>query len=125
MAAEAAKTASAALADVAGLLAGWPATKPDFAATIARPDWLLDGWQQMVLVWRLAEPGQRRLASIIEMAMMIPPVPREASGWPGDTGDDAAWARERRQVAAQAAASRHPSGFDPVARNETLRALAA
>ena len=61
---------------------------PDkLAAELARPDWLLDGWEMVCLRWRATAPDERE-AVIEELAAMLPPIPEEAAEWGLDLNVD-------------------------------------
>ena len=83
--------------DVVQLLRDRLAAKGALAAEIARPDWLLDGWEQICLRWR-ATPPEARETVIAELAAMLPAIPDEASDWGLDPGDDfdRSWLRKVR-----------------------------
>lgn len=67
--------------DVPGLLARWAATPDSIAGRAARTDWLLDGWERIVLLWRSAAEGASRRAALCEMLLLTPAIPREAREW--------------------------------------------
>ncbi len=118
------------VADALGLIAALPAllqrwrTAPgEIAARLARPDWLLDGWDRICLAWD--EGGTDRDARFAEIADLIPAVPREASAWADAPVEAAAGAlRLRRRVRLQEDWRTGAALPDLVARNERFRALA-
>jgi hypothetical protein len=64
--------------DVSALLARWVVEPDVLAQLLARPDWLLDGWDRICALWDVApEAG----ATLAEMAALVPVVPREADAW--------------------------------------------
>ena len=111
------------LSDVVGLLGAWHANPGDIQLTITRPDWLLDGWDQICL---LAEDGadvHDSHAIVREVTQLVPLLPKEAMDWLGDglTQD----ALEPSQRATEQGMFRRQGGasFGLVARNEKLRAM--
>jgi hypothetical protein len=72
--------AQALTADPIKLLRTW-ATDPDAVIQIAgRPEWLLDGWDQICLLWRQAVHPAAQRAAVAEIAQLVPVLPREARG---------------------------------------------
>ncbi|MBS0643687.1 MAG: hypothetical protein JSS43_27820 [Proteobacteria bacterium] len=74
-------TARALAADPITLLVRWFANRPEVLATVGRPEWFLDGWEQISLLWRAGADRHARLAALFEMAQIIPLLPREAMQW--------------------------------------------
>jgi hypothetical protein len=114
----------AANSDVPTLLRGWVVQPDSIARLLARLDWLLDGWEQLCLIWSCAQTQAARRAAMTEIALLAPILPNEAAAWlggPVDTG--AAW-QMRRQLSVTGV-SRTCDGAAQTARNERLRALAA
>jgi hypothetical protein len=70
--------AQAAPRDMMALLRNWARDPAAVAQLLARPDWLLDGWDRICAVWDSApDTGQ----TVVEMAALVPIVPREAEQW--------------------------------------------
>ncbi len=67
--------------DMVELLRAWGTGRESIAAVTARPEWLLDGWEKICLVWQEARDEAERRAAVAEMAQLIPVVPREARDW--------------------------------------------
>ncbi len=115
------------LANLPNLLSWWAESQAESLAVIRRPDWLLDGWEHVCLLWRACGPEEDRAATLAEMALLLPPVPAEAESWLA--GDGTLLARlQARPLPAQAAcmAIREPSrAVSLTARNERIRSLAA
>ena len=107
--------------DVVGLLRRWMA-EPDAVATLlARPDWLLDGWDRICALWRTAEQHLGRGPALIEMARLLPLVPPEVTAWTGQPVDnDADLLRHRRKLARPGDWRTGVTALDLIARNETL-----
>ncbi|WP_149540268.1 hypothetical protein [Siccirubricoccus phaeus] len=76
---QAAPPLEAMLADVWGLVRRWLAEPGPILAQLARPEWLLDGWELLIALWAEATPEKRGEAAR-EMVAMIPVVPGEAQG---------------------------------------------
>lgn len=110
--------------DMLALLAAWVADPAGVARILTRTEWLLDGWEQICAVWQLAEDAARR-AAVIEMAMMVPCIPREADSWLGIAVDESERQRLRRLVHGYEDWRTGCLVLDLVARNERIRALAA
>jgi hypothetical protein len=107
------------LADVAGLLLQWGRDRFTLAHAIERADWLLDGWDQICLLWREAAESGARDEVLDEMVRLVPMLPTEAETWLGPeecSGLHAAAARGALE--ADGAARRNQ-----IARNEKLRAM--
>ncbi|MEJ0048699.1 MAG: hypothetical protein WDN04_23255 [Rhodospirillales bacterium] len=94
------------------------------AAFLARAEWLLDGWDQICLVWELAEDDRRR-AAVSEMALMVPAIPKEAGDWVNRHLDETERHRMRRIVQSFEDWRTGSLVFDLIGRNELIRALAA
>lgn len=110
------------LGAMADLLAGWQARPEEIMSVAARPSWLLDGWDQICLIWRRAETELKRVAAIFEMAVLVPVIPREASEWVGMTVDTDVVTRFRRTVRRNED-WRTGANLELIASNEQLRAL--
>ena len=110
--------------DMPGLLRAWLADPSDVAAKVERPDWVLDGWDYIALLWEsAARPGWERSA-LLETAQLLTPTPRELADWlrlpAGQHGAEPA-----ARVTSLGDGWRNGSAaFALVARNERLRILA-
>jgi len=62
------------------LLRDYLAAPVKLAVELARPDWLLDGWELVCLRWRASLPAERETV-IAELATMLPAIPAEAAEW--------------------------------------------
>jgi hypothetical protein len=110
--------------DIASLLAAWASDEHAVRAQLTRPDWLLDGWEQICLVWRLAQDSNRR-GCLSEMALMVPMLPHEAESWLGAAAGEDDRQLLRKQVNGFEDWRTGSLVFDLIARNERVRALAA
>jgi hypothetical protein len=108
----------------AALLAEWIAAPDKVADLLARPDWILDGWDLITLIWQVSgETG--RYAAISEMALMVPPIPAQAASWTGQPIPEDERSRWRIAVHGFEDWRVGSHVIDLIARNEHIRALAA
>lgn len=118
--------ARALLADLPELLSRWAAEPEQVASLITRPDWLLDGWERICLVWQAGEEPADPSRTVLEMLDMVPPIPLEAALWldgraplPQDP------AKRRRRMPGRPDWRRGATIVDQIERNERLAAMAA
>ena len=111
------------LQDIPGLFAAWASHPERTGLTASRPEWLLDGWHEIILQWEHAPDGGLSGDILHELAGQLPALPVEARGWQGDTGEE----DEPIENHSSIFPGTKPGTvlFDRVARNERLRALAA
>ncbi|HEY5301192.1 MAG TPA: hypothetical protein VIJ55_10990 [Acetobacteraceae bacterium] len=108
--------------DLAGMLRCWATSSAALACRISRPEWLVDGWEKICLIWRCADADAARRSALMEMTILLPVLPREVSAWIGTPVDvDTVW-RFRAEAPRR---GDWPTGgtLDRIARNEALRAL--
>ena len=110
--------------DTVVLLRDWNATPEKIARLVARPDWLLDGWEQICALWDDATHSADRLAVLPEMAQIVPVLPQETASWVGVRVDPAKLAAFRRRVLLNEDWRTGTAVHSLTARNERLRALA-
>jgi len=108
--------------DMAGLLRDWAANPDTVAGAASRPDWLLDGWEQICLIWKFAPDEAARRAAVVEMSPLVPIIPREANDWCEDPRDSDPSLRFRRLVTLNEDWRSGLAVLDLVARNEQIRA---
>ena len=114
--------ALALLDDLPGLLHRWFQDAEELAARLARPDWLLDGWDRICLLW--SERVGDVEGCLAELADLVPATPKEAASWVGKPVESFAGVlRVRRRVNSQQDWRSGATVLDLVARNEHLRAL--
>ena len=106
------------------LLRGWAADSDSIVRLAARPEWLLDGWEQICLIWRCAQDDASRRAALIEIAQLVPVMPQEACHWSDIVIELDVAARLRRTVPANEDWRTGAIVFDLIARNENIRAAA-
>src|SRR5689334_12427878 len=85
-------------ANVAELLRRWEGGPEPVAELASRPEWLLDGWEQISLLWKSATDHAARAAVMPELADLVSVIPREAGDWVGTQVEDQMWARFRKLV---------------------------
>src|ERR1700754_1223148 len=67
--------------DVVALLRSWSNDPGTTLQLAGRAEWLLDGWEPICLIWRMAEDDAARRAALVEMAQLIPVLPRKVREW--------------------------------------------
>ena len=106
------------------LLQRWGSDPTGVRELTGRPEWLLDGWDQICALWHAAHdvPGQE--LALAEIAGLIPVMPKEAAAWSGAGVQvvDRDTARFRRIVPFNTDWSTGASVFEAIARYEQLRA---
>lgn len=106
--------------DVVGLLRNWSAD-PDCVTRVAnRPEWLLDGWEPICLIWRYAQDDAARRAALLEMAALVPVLPREVREWTDLAYDVDLPTRLRRMVTLNTDWRTGATVFELIARNEHI-----
>ena len=108
------------LDDPATLLRDWLVDPAAVEQALSRAEWMLDGWQRLVLLWQAALPGPASAA--LEMAALVPAWPDEADAWLDLPAGTAARVTRRPGPAARPLPSFHWSDpaivVDRIARNE-------
>ncbi len=107
------------------LMLGSPAAKAATLRDLDRTAWLLDGWEQICLVFQLAAERGASREVLTEMAIMAPFMPREADDWAGVVVERLDRCRLRPSSAASDTSRSGGLVFELIARNERIRALAA
>jgi hypothetical protein len=69
------------LGDPGKTLRQWIAGPDKMAAELSRVAWILDGWERICLLWRLAGNGGSRRMALLEMAELMPALPVETMAW--------------------------------------------
>jgi hypothetical protein len=110
--------------DVVALLRSWAVDPESIVRLAGRPEWLLDGWEQICLLWEVAEGDAARRAALIEMVQLVPVLPREAREWSALLLEAEISARLRRLIPLNQDWRTGATVFDRIARNEHMRALA-
>lgn len=111
--------------DVPGLLRQWTRTPDELAGRIARTEWLLDGWDRIILLWRDARRPAGQRAALLEMAQLVPDLPVEAADWIGQQPETLQAGHDCRVISLTEGWRTGSASFALVARNERLRARCA
>ncbi|HXA25409.1 MAG TPA: hypothetical protein VNW90_24270 [Acetobacteraceae bacterium] len=114
-------TARGLVGDPVGLLHAIARTPEPIRQCMTRPEWLLDGWEPVYGLWQCAEGPADRHGALVQMARLVPSLPREAAEWAASPGDGSA---NRRPIGLDATSRSETIGRAMAARNERLRALA-
>lgn len=110
--------------DMVGLLGKWAVDPESMSRLTGRPEWLLDGWEQICLLWQQAEGDAGRRAVLAEIVALVPILPQEASDWSRNPSLLADELRARRMVSINEDWRTGEFVLDTVRRNENLRARA-
>jgi hypothetical protein len=110
--------------DVVALLRRWGNDPEEVGRILARPEWLLDGWDRIHAMWATAEQHRGRSTTLLEMATLVPTVPREAGDWVGQRINlEAELLRHKRKVTLLEDWRSGVTLTDLIGRNEALLAL--
>ena len=115
--------ARTALADPSGLLKHWVANPLETAALATRCDWVLDGWERICLLWQRAADDANRRAALLEMAQVLPVMPREVTEWTDRPIPEAMMDPAPGVISQNDDWRRGAAGFTLIQRNEALRAM--
>jgi hypothetical protein len=112
-----------ALADPKVLLRRWLIDPNEPIELASRCDWVLDGWEGVCLLWKTAVSEASRRAVLLEIAQLLPVLPREVTDWlPNDvrleTPDPSCRVTSRNDTWRRGSAA-----LTLIHRNETLRAM--
>jgi hypothetical protein len=109
--------------NVVELLRTWADDPGSVIQAAHRPEWLLDGWEQICQLWRQATQPAAQRAALAEIAQLVPILPREATEWAGIAVDSEKLMLLRRFVPLNEDWRTGAIVFELVARNEHLLAL--
>jgi hypothetical protein len=70
------------LDDIWALLQRWRMAPDSVQQATARAEWIFDGWDMILGLWRGAAPGERG-AAVLAMANLVPMIPAEVENWFG------------------------------------------
>ncbi|GAC1343809.1 MAG: hypothetical protein NVSMB18_20330 [Acetobacteraceae bacterium] len=120
------------------LLSRWRTEPQALSSWVARPEWLLDGWEPICLLWSEASTVATRRAALREMIDLVPILPKEVGDWIGMAEQIEAvnvykrfstlnrdWRSGLPVLDLVEEGASQACALDRVARNERLRALAA
>ncbi|MSP03265.1 MAG: hypothetical protein EXR07_19800 [Acetobacteraceae bacterium] len=110
-------------ANMVQLLRTWAADPESVVQQAGRPEWLLDGWEQICLIWNFAADDAARRAALVEIAGLVPVLPREVNDWCDSLPEASAAFRVRRLVRLNEDWRTGATVFDLIARNEHFRAV--
>jgi hypothetical protein len=65
--------------DMAGLLQLWASAPGEVTKQTSRPEWILDGWERFCLLWETAASISTQSAALLEMAQLVPMLPKEGT----------------------------------------------
>lgn len=106
------------LDDTTILLRAWQRDQASVLRRASRPQWLLDGWDIIIALWRQSEPSDRE-ATFWEMSHLVPELPKEVEGWAGFP-EGASSLRLESPAMIQGLDWRRSRPLEFIARNETL-----
>ena len=106
------------------LLRAWAADPDAIVRLVGRPEWLLDGWEHICLIWNHAADDAARRAALAEIVEHVPVLPREVNEWCQTMPKAESTARFRRLVHLNEDWRTGATVFDLIARNEQFRAAA-
>ena len=106
------------------LLREWASEPERIRDLAARPDWLLDGWERICVVWQSAQDAPSQERALTEIMGLNPVMPKEVTVWTGGENQvvDREVKRHRRIVPFNKDWLTGESVFDLIARNEQIRA---
>ncbi|MGA3003211.1 MAG: hypothetical protein ABSE20_15970 [Acetobacteraceae bacterium] len=62
-----------------GLLLIWAGNPTEVIKQTSRPEWILDGWERFCLLWETATTISTQSAALLEMAQLVPMLPKEGT----------------------------------------------
>jgi hypothetical protein len=64
-----------------GLLKLWANNPAEVVKLTNRPEWILDGWERFCLLWETAATVSSQSAALLEMAQLVPMLPKEGTAF--------------------------------------------
>ena len=104
--------------DASVLLRAWHRDRASVLRRASRPQWLLDGWDIIIALWRQSAPSDRE-ACFWEMSHLVPILPAEVEEW-GGFPESASKLRRERANSIKGMDWRRLRSTEFSARNETL-----
>ena len=111
------------IADMPALLRRWSTHPAEVAERASRLEWVLDGWDQLCLVWETADSPALRHLALREMTLMAPSLPAEILDWIGPNVLPKNRLLSCRPTPASPDLRGAAAAFRMVGRSERLRAL--
>jgi hypothetical protein len=108
--------------NVVSLLRTWAVDPQPTMRLAGRPEWLLDGWEPICVLWHFATDNAARRAALVEMAQLIPTLPREVRDWSDMFWEADIPLRLRRLIPLNEDWRTGATVFALIARNEKIRA---
>lgn len=109
--------------NVLSIMRNWERDAKIISGQMSRLAWLLDGWSYIVALWTSveSEPHERQRDTILEMARLIPVMPREISEWTDSGLDQESKSIQRKWVRLNQDWRTGRNLMEAVARNEVLK----
>ena len=104
------------------LLVNWRVDAMSVGRMLARPDWLLDGWERICRLWAAASTDAERREALDEIIPLLPIIPKEAGEWVGFHVEFERVPRTQRLVVRHEDWRTGLCVQDTIARNEALLA---
>ena len=104
------------------LLVNWRMDPTNVGRLLARPDWLMDGWERICRLWEVASSDAERRDALDEIVPLLPIIPKEAGEWVGFHVEFERAPRTQRLVVRHEDWRTGLCVQDTIARNEALLA---
>jgi hypothetical protein len=111
------------VSDPTALLRRWITDQSGVLAWTRRCDWLLDGWERVCLLWLSASTRSSQRAALLEMAPLVPVLPREVTEWTGISFPPETMLQACRVTSHQDSWRTGSAAFGLIERNEKLLAM--
>jgi hypothetical protein len=69
------------IGDLPSLLRVWATNPAEVVNQTSRPEWILDGWERFCLLWEMATTISTQSAALLDMAQLVPMLPKEGNAW--------------------------------------------
>jgi hypothetical protein len=111
--------------DVSGLLRAWAGTPAEIIKQTSRPEWILDGWERFCLLWETAATISSQSAALLEMAQLVPMLPKEGTAWGEERSELEKLEPSLRNAQLNASWRGGGASHGLIARNERLQGMIA
>jgi hypothetical protein len=108
--------------DLPALLRQWQRAPDALAALLGRAEWVLNGWDRLVLLWQEAKLVAAQRGILLEMSQLVPDLPVEAAGWMRWPPEALQPVRGCRVLSLSEGWRTGGARFGLIARNERMRA---